>query len=228
MRGDEVEAIINEKSKYSKTYSTLMFSVDDLRRMLDSEELNKRSFIQKVDVLKDYIEFLDNLEKESKKDKGFIKKLFNSSKPPEDQIKNYLTKDKLLNINKLEKCKQCECRNCVSICPMNSCYNCREKEYVSSCNKQNTMMTKSEDKVTLYQGDEEFIFNVAAYLVEKDTGGNHNRYVYLIDTKDYDNQHLLKYSKFKGEEYYESVIIDNTQDELVRLNDKFIEMGLRI
>ena len=46
-----------------------MFCVDDLRKMLDTEELEKRSFISKVDTLKDYIEFLDNLEKESKKDK---------------------------------------------------------------------------------------------------------------------------------------------------------------
>ena len=49
-----------------------MFCVDDLRKMLDTEELEKRSFISKVDTLKDYIEFLDNLEKESKKDKGII------------------------------------------------------------------------------------------------------------------------------------------------------------
>lgn len=223
-----MEAILNEKNKYNKTYTELMFSADDLRQMLDSEELEKRSFIEKLDILKDYMEFLDNLERESKKDKGFFKKLFNNSKSPEEEIRNYLTKDKLTSINKLEKCKSCECRNCVNVCPMNSCYNCREKEYVSSCNKENTMMTKSEDKVTLYQDDKEFIFNVAAYLVEKDDEGNYSRYVYLIDSKDYDNQHLLKYSKFKGEEYYESVIVDDTQDELVRLNDKFIEMGLRI
>ncbi len=223
-----MEVILNEKNKYNKIYSEMMFSVDDLRQMLDSEELEKRSFIKKVDILKDYIKFLDDLERESRENKGFFKKLFKSSKSPEDKIKSYLTEDKLLNINKLQKCKSCECRNCVNICPMNSCYNCRLKEYVSGCNKENTMMTKSEDKVTLYQGDEEFIFNVAAYLVEKDNEGNYHRYVYLIDSKDYDNQHLLKYSKFKGEEYYESVITDDNQDNLVRLNDKFVEMGLRV
>ena len=82
--------------------------------------------------------------------------------------------------------------------------------------------------VELYQGDEKFVFNVAGYLVEKDDNGNFSRYVYLIDSKDYDNQHILKYSKFKGEESYDSVITDGTQDELIRINDKFIEMGLRV
>mgnify|MGYP006980331912 FL=1 len=67
-----------------------------------------------------------------------------------------------------------------------------------------------------------------SYLVEKDDNGNFSRYVYLIDSKDYDNQHILKYSKFKGEESYDSVITDGTQDELIRINDKFIEMGLRV
>ena len=82
--------------------------------------------------------------------------------------------------------------------------------------------------IQLYQGDEKFVFNVAGYLVEKDDNGNFSRYVYLIDSKDYDNQHILKYSKFKGEESYDSVITDGTQDELIRINDKFIEMGLRV
>lgn len=111
---------------------------------------------------------------------------------------------------------------------MNHCFNCREKEYTAKCDKDTTLLTKTTDTVELYQGDEKFVFNVAGYLVEKDDNGNFSRYVYLIDSKDYDNQHILKYSKFKGEESYDSVITDGTQDELIRINDKFIEMGLRV
>ena len=66
------DIILNEKNKYNKVYTELMFCVDDLRKMLDTEELEKRSFISKVDTLKDYIEFLDNLEKESKPGNGTI------------------------------------------------------------------------------------------------------------------------------------------------------------
>ena len=87
-------------------------------------------------------------------------------------------------------------------------------------------LQKTTDTVELYQGDEKFVFNVAGYLVEKmimETLVD----MYLIDSKDYDNQHILKYSKFKGEESYDSVITDGTQDELIRINDKFIEMGLK-
>ena len=147
------DIILNEKNKYNKVYTELMFCVDDLRKMLDTEELEKRSFISKVDTL---------------------------------------------------------------------------KEYTAKCDKDTTLLTKTTDTVELYQGDEKFVFNVAGYLVEKDDNGNFSRYVYLIDSKDYDNQHILKYSKFKGEESYDSVITDGTQDELIRINDKFIEMGLRV
>lgn len=222
------ERISQEKNKYNKIYTELVFATDDLRKMLDDNEINKRSFIQKVDTLKDYMSFLDSIEKESKEDKGFFKKLIKAPKNINDEIDKYLTVDKKMDIEKLDKCSHCECRNCVSICSMKHCYNCRDKEYVCKCNKENFLLTNSKDTVTLYQGDEEFIFNVAGYLVEKDGEGNYHRYVYLIDSKDYDNQHILKYSKFKGEEYYESVIVDDTQDELIRINDKFIEMGLRV
>jgi len=222
------DRVLEEKNKYNKSYTELMFCVDDLRKMLNTEEFNKRSFINKVDTLKDYIEFLDNLEKESKKDKGLFKKLFKVENNPSQKINKYLTLDKRRDLEKVDKCSKCACRNCVSVCNMKHCFNCREKEYVIKCDKDTVLLTNTTDTVELYQGDEKFVFNVVGYLVEKDNDGNFNRYVYLIDSKNYDNQHILKYSKFKGEEYYDSVITDDTQDELVRINDKFIEMGLRV
>ena len=33
------DTIVNEKNKYNKAYTELMFCVDDLRKMLDTEEL---------------------------------------------------------------------------------------------------------------------------------------------------------------------------------------------
>lgn len=222
------EVIEREKNKYNKIYTDLVFSIDDLRMMLDEQELYKRSFINKVDTLKDYMNFLDNLENESKRDKGFFKKLFKGNDDFEYKINKYLTPDRKFNIEKLSKCSKCECRNCVSNCPLDGCFNCREKEYISKCNKKDSYITKSTDTVTLYNGNEAVVFNVAGYLVEKDNEDNFSRYVYLIDSKDYDNQHILKYSKLKGEENYDSVITEDKQDELVRINDKFIEMGLRV
>ncbi|MCH1969849.1 hypothetical protein [Romboutsia hominis] len=110
---------------------------------------------------------------------------------------------------------------------VNSCLNCREEEYVYGCDKKTDVFTKTKETVTLYDGNKEIIFNVAGYLIEK-SDSNIFRYVYLIDSKDYDNQHLLRYSKFKGEENYDSVIVDDSQDELIRLNNKFIELGLTV
>lgn len=222
------ERVCYEKDKYNKIYTDLVFASDDLRQILDDKEINKRSFITKVDTLKDYMNFLDEIEKESKENRGFFKKLFKPSKNINDQINNYLTQEKRINLEKLEKCSKCKCRNCASICPMNHCFNCMDKEYVNNCNKKDSLFTNIKDTLTLYQGDEKIIFNVVGYLVEKDEEGNYNRYIYLIDSKNQDNQHILKYSKFKGEHYYDSLIVDNTQDELIRINNKFIEMGLRV
>ncbi|MGL5313532.1 MAG: hypothetical protein ACRC92_09815 [Peptostreptococcaceae bacterium] len=222
------ERITTEKNKYNKMYTDLVFACDDLKQMLDENELNKRSFIRKVDTLKDYMEFLDSLDREESTKKGLFSKLL---KKPEDtsfKINSYLTTQKRNNLEKLEKCNSCKCKNCVSPCPMNHCYNCREKEYVAECDKNKWLLTRSTDTVTLYQGDEEFVFNVAGYLVEKDSNGDFYRYVYLIDTKDYDNQHILKYYKFKGEEHFDSVIEDDSKDNLVRLENKFVEMGLSV
>jgi hypothetical protein len=224
----ENEIIENEINKYKKTYTDMMFAYDDLRQILDEKEINKRTFTNKVETLKEYMVFLDDLESQSKKDKGFFNKLLKSEKSIDDKIYNYLNHEKRIDIEKLEKCSQCKCINCVKECSMNGCLNCREKEYIFECNKEDGLLTKSSDTVTLYNGDESYLFNVAGYLVEKDEDGNFSRYVYLIDSKDYDNQHILRYSKFKGEESYDSVIVDDKQDELIRINDKFIELGLKV
>lgn len=222
------ERIEIEKKKYDKIYTDLVFCYDDLNQMLDLKEINKRSFINKIETLKDYMSFLDKLEKEENNKKGLFSKLLKKQDDIDYKISSYLTNKKLMDLEKLEKCNKCKCRNCVSECLMTHCYNCREKEYVEECDKKEYLLTKSYDRVTLYQGEEEFVFNVSGYLVEKDSEGNFYRYVYLIDSKDYDNQHILKYYKFKGEEHYESVIENDSQDNLVRISNKFIEMGLRV
>ena len=220
--------IEDEKNKYNKIYTDLVFACDDLKHILDTEELKKRTFLYKVESLKDYMNYLDKLERENKEKKSIFSKLFNKDYNIESKINNYLTVDKRKDIEKLNKCEKCKCKNCISKCTMTQCYNCREGESVVNCNKENLLLTNCDEKVTLYNGDKEIIFNVKGYLIEKDCNGNFIRYIYLIDSKDYDNQHILKYSKFKGEERYDSVITDNTQDELVRINNKFIEMGLRV
>ena len=220
--------IKEEKDKYNKVYTDLVFASDDLKQMLDEDELKKRSFLAKVDTLKDYMNFLDKLEKDSKVKRGLFSKLLSQCIDIDSKIDNYLSQDSVIDLNKLNKCSKCKCKDCVSKCSMNQCFNCREDEYVLSCNKEDSVLTNCSETVTLYNGNEKIIFNVKAYLIEKDKEGNYSRYIYLIDSKNYDNQHILKYSKFKGEERYDSVINDNTQHELIRINNKFIEMGLRV
>jgi hypothetical protein len=221
------ERIVQEKKKYDKVYTDLVFSVNDLKQILSEKELNKRIFIRKVDDLSDYMSFLSNLEKEEgQSEKGLFSKLFKKEKDVDTEIQAYLTRDKRESINKLDKCVKCKCINCVSDCPFDRCINCRELEYTYECDKEKFVFTKSTDTVSLYSDDEEFIFDVKGYLIEKHEDGSLSRYVYLVDTKDNDNQQLLEYFKFKGEESYDSVIDGDDTSNLDRLYNKFIEMGL--
>ena len=58
------ERILNEKRRYDKKYADLVFAANDLKQILDDKELNKRTFIRKVDDLSNYMNFLNDLEKE--------------------------------------------------------------------------------------------------------------------------------------------------------------------
>ena len=72
--------------------------------MLDEDELNKRSFITKVETLKDYMSFLDKLEEVVKQKKDLFAKLLNKDMDVNSKIDNYLSKDKIINLGKLDKC----------------------------------------------------------------------------------------------------------------------------
>ncbi|MBQ3420251.1 MAG: hypothetical protein IJH34_00990, partial [Romboutsia sp.] len=142
--------IQQEKKKYNKTYTDLIFACDDLNQMLDINELNKRTFLYKVETLKEYMNYLDRLDKENKEKKGIFSKLFNKDYNIESKINSYLTVDKRKDIEKLNNCENCKCKNCISKCTMVQCYNCRESESVVNCNKENSLLTNCDEKVTLY------------------------------------------------------------------------------
>ncbi len=223
------ERLLKEKNKYDKIYTELVFAVDDLKQILSDEEIRKRVFIRKVNDLSNYINFLNGLNIEDKKEsRGLFSKLFKKNIDVETQIQAYLTKDKIDSINKLDKCVKCRCINCVNECHFNRCISCRDLEYTYECDKEKFAFTKSTDKVSLYSGDEEFKFDVKGYLIEINEDKSLSRYVYLIDTKDNDNQQLLQYFRFKGEESYDSVIDGDDTSKLDRLYNKFIEMGLNV
>ncbi len=223
------ERLLSEKKKYDKMYTELVFAANDLKQILSYEEVGKRVFIRKVNDLSDYMNFLNNLEiEDGKESKGLFSKLFKKSIDVETEIQAYLTRDKRESINKLDKCAKCKCINCVNECPFNRCINCRELEYTYECDKEKFVFTKSTDTVSLYSGDEEFKFDVKGYLIEIHEDKSLSRYVYLVDAKDNDNQQLLEYFKFKGEESYDSVIEGDDTSNLDRLYNKFIEMGLNV
>lgn len=216
----------SEKQKYTDIYTQLVFATDDLKQILDESELNKRTFIIKLDALKDYMNFLDKLESDCKPKKGFLSNLLKQKPNLELEIHSYLTPERKIKLSKLSKCANCKCISCINNCPMNHCINCRQTEFVSNCDTENTLLTLNDDTITLYNNGEPVVFNLEATLIEKDSNNNFSRYVYLIDRNNNDNHHILQYSKFKGEERYDSVIVDDSQDELIRINDKFISLGL--
>ena len=141
------ERILNEKRRYDKKYADLVFAANDLKQILDDKELNKRTFIRKVDDLSNYMNFLNDLEKEEalESKKGLFSKLFKKEKDIDSEINAYLNRERRESINKLNYCSNCKCINCVDKCHFNRCMNCREQEYTYNCDKERYTFTKSED-----------------------------------------------------------------------------------
>lgn len=236
----EILFLKKEKSKYNKLLSEIIEIMDKSSDFLTPEEQQKRLVYTVKRKLSDYVFFLDDLEVEYKvqqqkfeeeNHKGFFGKIFKKEdtfdyeKDAEKRITEY--KKKILYfLNRLEKCKDCKCASCTNDCQINHCKRCRMTEYVTNCNNEDMVVTTNEEIRTLYSGDDEFEMNLVHFLLVKtdDDDDSYNRFVLMIDLKNFENQQICKFID-SGNDFDLEGLDEDTLDDVF---NKFDEMGVHI
>lgn len=186
----------SEKNEYGKIYYDLNLAIDNISGFLSDEELKKRLFISKIPVLKKYIESLDASIAEVRSH-GFFKSL--SDDKYIDLIKDYKLRNKK-DLDKLENCSKCACRNCMENCKFDGCIGCRDGAYVKSCDHEKICVVSHSS----------FFLN----LTNNDTG-DEDRYSAIGTIQDIstDKRYIAVQNIRNGEKfilyYYPGVVEDN-------------------
>lgn len=182
----------SERQKYSKPYVDFIMHGQELAALHTDEECNKRFFIRKVEVLKKYIDALDEADQKASGEGVF--EMFKS----DEQYKHAAMKVKSAHnqdIEKLMRCQECKCASCLSECKFNSCHYCQYTSSVKGCDKSRNYVTSGYKPVTLYSNDEErdVYFKVLGILTDH---FSNKKYIYLVEQANPNNQHILEYCKY--------------------------------
>lgn len=190
----------SEREQYGKLYVDLIMNIEEMSAFLTDEELKKRFFTRKVHLIKSYLDALDHADQQAEGN-GLLE-MFKSDEKYKDEVLQYkatLSDD----LTKLQKCHQCRCLKCSVPCPFNACHYCNYTNHIVGCDQQRYTVTTGHTPITLYSNDEDRDVHFRVIGLLKDDFSD-KQYIYLVETNNKDNQHILEYKKY----------IDGTKDYL--------------
>lgn len=127
------EYLKSEKENYGSIYVDVSYAIDSITPFLDKKNLEDRKFVSRLPVLKRYMELIESAENEASKG-GFLK-LFGNDKY-KDLLERY-KRDNKVELEQLERCRNCACLNCMAVCSFDGCLGCRKGAEVVKCDHGN-------------------------------------------------------------------------------------------
>jgi hypothetical protein len=123
------EYLKREKEHYGSIYVDINYAIDSITPFLDKKNLEDRKYVSRLPVLKRYMELIESAENDTLKG-GFLK-LFGNDKY-KDLLERY-KRDNKLELEQLERCRECTCLNCTASCRFDGCLGCRNGAEVVKC-----------------------------------------------------------------------------------------------
>ncbi|MEQ8153353.1 MAG: DUF1292 domain-containing protein [Clostridiaceae bacterium] len=127
----DFEIITKEKDKWGKIYTDIFYAIDSISPFLSDDFLKKKKFYVKGNILKEYIDLLEEQEQKGNK-KGFLS-MFSS--PDMSSINSFKSKNSD-TFTQLENCSKCECLNCVAECSFKTCTGCKRNSFIQKCDHE--------------------------------------------------------------------------------------------
>jgi hypothetical protein len=135
--GRSEEFLKQEKERFGKVYVDLTYALDNVAPFLEKEDLNSRKYINKLPVLKKYIDLIETAQRESSKKSGFFG-FFNDDKYID--LLNSYKKDNADSLNQLEHCAKCSHIKCTEP-KFDGCLGCRENSRIVYCDNEKINVT---------------------------------------------------------------------------------------
>lgn len=147
--GKAEDFLKKERERYGKVYVDLTYAIDNISPFVDKAKLNNRKYVNKLPVLKKYLELIDTAERELSKKGGFLG-FFNDDKYT-DLLTSY-KHDNLDAINQLEHCSHCVYKECMED-KFDGCLGCRENSRIAYCDHEKINVTLHDNWIIALSND---------------------------------------------------------------------------
>lgn len=193
----DIEFIEEERRYWGKVFTDITYAISEVSPFIDENQLKRRRYYSKVNILNQYMDKLNYTELDSKK-KSFFDKL--KGDDDIDTLRNFKSKN-LSTFKQLESCSNCQCLNCAFECKFKSCSACKEGSLIKACDKEKA-------NVRIYD-----IFNID--LKNDDTGvTNKYKVLALVENCRLDKLYILLENLYDSDDklilyYYPGIKSDN-------------------
>jgi len=193
----DMEFIEEERRHWGKVFTDITYAISEVSSFVDEDQLKRRRYYSKVNILNEYMDKLNSSEIDSKK-KSFFDKLKgddNSNDLRDFKSKNFST------FKQLESCSKCQCLNCAFECKFKSCSGCKEGSVIKACDKE-------KGNVRIYD-------NFKVDLTNNDTGQmNKYKVLAIVENCQLDKLYILLENIYDSEDklilyYYPGIKSDN-------------------
>lgn len=209
--------IEREQSLFGESFVDINYAIDNVSPFLDKEVLERRKYVIKLPVLKEYITLLQNAETDSNKKKGIFS-IFKG----DDVLSNLedYKRNNLDSLNQLTKCSKCKCLNCTAECNFDSCAGCRRNSNIVNCDHSEYNVTFFDDftldltnnnsgKRSKYK----VLATIQAPMLDK-------RYILIENILDKDDKFILYYYPNLSEDEFGEITNPEEFDTVASLYEK--------
>ncbi|MCY6369573.1 DUF1292 domain-containing protein [Clostridium ganghwense] len=197
---DKLEFYLNEEeNKYGKVYTDINYAIDNIADFISDENLKKRKYASKVDVIKKYIKLLEDTKVKVNKKGRF--KIFNNTDKYKTVLENYKYKHSK-DFQQLDNCSKCACLNCVQECEFDTCLGCRNNSKIVYCDHKKINVTRHSNFTINLVNDNTQEENTYEVLVTIQNIEEDKRYIIIRNIRDYDDKYILYYYPGISEDNY--------------------------
>lgn len=209
--GKAEEFLRKEKEHWGKVYIDLTYAVDNISPFVSKNELNNRKYVNKLPVVKRYIDLIETAEREASKKKGFLG-LFSDDDKYIDLLGSY-KRDNFDALNQLEHCSSCVYKDCMED-KFDGCLGCRENSRIVYCDHEKINVSFHDNWILTLNNDrtgEVDRHKVLATLqdVERD-----QKYI-IIENVRTDEKFVLYYNPGLSEDTYGEITDEDEFDFVV-------------
>lgn len=179
-----------EKNKYENMYVNINYAIDSITDFVSRENLKRRKYVLKIEVIKNYLKQLDHVNLKLNK-KSFFR-IFDNQNKYINNLEKYKN-DNSRDFKQLSNCLKCSCLKCIKECNFDTCLGCRFDSKIVYCDHDRINVTSHSNFILNLVNNNTNKENKYEVLAAIQDLKENKRYIVIRNIHDFNDKFILHY-----------------------------------